>query len=305
RLIPPRESLHTTLNDLGRVIKKAISTKPITGIAKEIEDYFVRLTLENKFRETKKEAMKQIVQDMADTIQEMVASSDDFEKNMGTYVERIQSADDIKDILVLKDGIVGEIHKIRAQSRVLKKELEEHRKTTQSLAEKLEQTEAKALVDPLTNVLNRNAYNLKVKQMARNYERFKEPFSLLMIDIDRFKKFNDQYGHKSGDRVLHSVASSIQGALRASDLVFRYGGEEFVVLLQRVTRENAAKLAEKIRRQVESDYFVDQDQRLKVTVSVGVGCSQEGDTEVTIFERADQAMYRAKRNGRNRVEVAE
>ena len=169
----------------------------------------------------------------------------------------------------------------------------------------LEETEAKALVDSLTNVLNRNAYNMKVIQMMREFSQTKNYFCLLVLDIDHFKKFNDTYGHKAGDRVLKSVAASVQDSLRASDLVFRYGGEEFVVLLSGIQEDNAFKLAEKIRKGVEKEYFVDKDQKLKVTISLGVACVTEGESELELFERADKAMYVAKRKGRNRVEIAD
>ena len=88
-------------------------------------------------------------------------------------------------------------------------------------------------------------------------------------------------------------------------MVFRYGGEEFVVILNGIQLDNAAKLAEKIRKGVEKDYFVDKERKMKVTVSLGIACVQEGDTELTLFERADKALYEAKRKGRNLLEVAE
>ncbi|MFQ5450130.1 MAG: GGDEF domain-containing protein [Nitrospinaceae bacterium] len=310
KLIPEQESLNTTLRQLEDVVKKAIRSKPVTGIAKDIEDFFNQWILENEFRGTKDEAMKQIVLDLSSAIQQMVSTSGSFDQNMGKYVEKIQAAGKIDDILSLKDGIIKEIQQVQATSQTMRKELEEYRSTTQSLASKLEQTEAKALVDSLTKVLNRNAYNMKIAQMIREYHRAggksiltRKTFCLFVVDIDHFKKFNDQYGHKAGDRVLRSVASTIQETLRATDLVFRYGGEEFVILLAQCTLDNALSLANKIRSQVEKEYFVDQDKKMKITISVGVAAAQENDTEVTLFERADQAMYSAKRKGRNRVEI--
>jgi diguanylate cyclase len=224
---------------------------------------------------------------------------------MELSIEEIQAAGNIDDILALKDGIIAEIKKVRISSQSIKKELNEYRRTTQSLSSKLEQTEAKALVDALTNVLNRNAYNMKISQMIREFSRVNEPFCLLVIDIDHFKKFNDQYGHKAGDRVLRSVAASVQESLRASDLVFRYGGEEFVVILGGADLGIAAKLAEKVRQGVEKDYYIDKEKNMKVTVSLGVACVQPEDTELSLFERADKALYVAKRKGRNQVEIAE
>jgi diguanylate cyclase (GGDEF)-like protein len=141
--------------------------------------------------------------------------------------------------------------------------------------------------------------------MIREYKRYKDPISLILVDIDHFKKFNDKYGHRSGDRILHSVATSIQEPIRSSDLVFRYGGEEFVVLLNRASLSRTQKISEKIRQHVEKEYYIDKDKKLQVTISLGVTSIKEEDTEETLFKRADQALYAAKSKGRNRVEVVE
>ncbi len=302
-LLTREDALYSTLNKLGEVVKKATRPKPVTGIGKDIEDYYTRLKLETSFQETKNETVKQIVVNLSATLKEMVSASGDFDASMQKSIEKIQAAGDIQDILALKDAIVGEINRVRAGSQSLKKELEQFRKSTQTLSSRLEQTEAKALVDTLTNVLNRNAYNLKITQMIVEFARMKDTFCLFVVDIDKFKQFNDTYGHKSGDLVLRTVASAIQSNLRASDLVFRYGGEEFVVLLQGVHLDQAKRLGEKIRASVEKEYFVDKENKIRVTVSIGVAQVMEGDTEQSLFERADQAMYAAKKKGRNRVEL--
>ena len=146
----------------------------------------------------------------------------------------------------LKDVFVEEMQKVKEHSHTLNEELEEHKKNSLILAEKLEQSQAQALVDPLTNVLNRSAYNLKMVQLTHEFKRYNEEWALLMLDIDRFKKFNDDFGHKLGDKVLKSVAGTVSDSIRASDQIFRYGGEEFVVILGRINAKTATQLAEKI-----------------------------------------------------------
>lgn len=305
KLVSEKETLYASLTNLGEVVKKAIRPKPVTGLAREIEDFFTRQNLEVSFLNTKNQTVKQIVLDLTDAIQEITATTGEFDQAMGLNIEEIQRAGDIEDILEIKDRIIDEIGKVRVSSQSIKKELDEYRRTTQSLSSTLEQSEAKALVDSLTNVLNRNAYNMKISQVIREFSKLGEPFCLLVVDIDHFKKFNDKYGHKVGDQVLRAVSEAVQESLRASDLVFRYGGEEFVVILNGIDMDKAFKLAEKIRRGVEKDYFVDKDQKMIVTVSIGVACVREGDTESSLFERADKALYAAKGNGRNQVGIAE
>jgi diguanylate cyclase len=305
QMVPQKEALYSALKTLCDVVRKVTRPKPLTGMGKDIENFFKRQLLENKFRETKNETVKQIVIDLSETIKQIASTTDSFDQKMETSMEGIQSASNIEDILALKDGIIKELVKVRVNSQSLKTAVKEYKKTTQSLSVKLEETEAKALVDSLTNVLNRNAYNMKIIQLIRDFSQTKIYFCLLVLDIDHFKKFNDTYGHKAGDRVLKSVAASVQDSLRATDLVFRYGGEEFVVILNGIQEDNAFKLAEKIRKGVEKEYFVDKEKKLKVTISLGVACVTEGESELELFERADKAMYVAKRKGRNRVEIAE
>ena len=161
-----------------------------------------------------------------------------------------------------------------------------------------------ALVDPLTKVLNRNAYNLTLEQTIRDFRRYKDHTILMVADIDHFKKLNDNYGHKTGDRVLRSVASSLNNSIRASDFVFRYGGEEFVILLKKCSLDQGKKVAEKILGQVEENFSLDKGQKLSVTISLGLTQFKENDSEDSVFQRADQALYKAKTNGRNRVEIS-
>ena len=216
--------------------------------------------------------------------------------------ESISSPIDLgKEIVKLNSIFIEEIKKIRESSRTLQDELEDQRRTSITLAEKLEQSQAQALVDPLTKVLNRAAYNMRIGQMVQEYKRYKEEWALLTLDIDHFKKFNDEFGHQLGDNVLKSVAGTVKNCIRVSDRVFRYGGEEFVVLLGRINSEIATHLAEKICQTVERSYFVHGDKKLKVTVSIGGAIIATDDNELSIFERADKAMYQAKNNGRNQV----
>ena len=242
-----------------------------------------------------------MVLEVAETITSVLSNSSGFETNIGTCAKNIKSAENIQDILKLKDVFLGEMQKVREHSHTLNDELAEHKKNSTLLAEKLEQSQAQALVDPLTNVLNRSAYNLKMVQLTHEFKRYNEEWALLVLDIDHFKKFNDDFGHKLGDKVLKSVAGTVRDTIRVSDQIFRYGGEEFVVILSRINAKTATKLAEKICRQIEKDYFVDGGKKLQVTISIGGAIITKDDTEMSLFERADKAMYRAKNNGRNQV----
>jgi diguanylate cyclase (GGDEF)-like protein len=133
--------------------------------------------------------------------------------------------------------------------------------------------------------------------------RYKDNLSLLMVDLDHFKSVNDSHGHPAGDRVLQKVAEAMDSQLRASDTLYRYGGEEFVILLPETDRSGALTVAESIRRKVaDTVIVVDGNQTITITVSIGVACfPQDTENQEGLLKKADQAVYAAKNNGRNRV----
>jgi len=301
--LPADDALAKQLKSMATVIRKGVRVTPATELDKDIQGFFDRLILEKKFVDGEKDVVKIMVLEVVETIKSMLDSSGDFDENIGGCTEKIQEAATIQEILKVKDFLVVEMQKVREHSHSLYKELEKHRKASETLSKKLEESEAKALVDSLTNVLNRNAYNLKIGQLFHEFKRYKEPWALLVLNINHFKKFNDTYGHKIGDKVLKSVAGTVSNTIRVSDHIFRYGGEEFVVILSRVTKGTTKKLSEKIRMEIERDYFIDGEKKLKVTMSIGAAIITPEDTEASLFERADKAMYQAKQNGRNQVLV--
>jgi len=153
--------------------------------------------------------------------------------------------------------------------------------------------------DPLTGIHNRMALSSALQREVDLAQRQELPLSMLVIDIDHFKEFNDEHGHAFGDDVLVAVSQTIANTVRRSDLLFRYGGEEFVVLASHTGEEGAMLLAERIRRNVAALQTV-RGRTIALTVSVGVARLQETENTETFFERADKALYSAKHNGRNR-----
>ena len=157
-----------------------------------------------------------------------------------------------------------------------------------------------ATKDPLTGIFNRRYFLDYLKAKLEERQSFKFPLSLVMIDIDHFKKINDTYGHLIGDCVLQELSLILKRNTRVSDCVARYGGEEFVIVMPFATLENACKKVSKIRKEVEEHPFC-KDMKLKVTISAGVTEYQDGISLEELIEKADENLYEAKRNGRNRV----
>lgn len=160
-----------------------------------------------------------------------------------------------------------------------------------------------SLRDPLTGIGNRAALDCSFEREIKLAQRHRQKLSLLAIDIDHFKHVNDVLGHSAGDLVLQRVAQSLQQELRETDQVFRYGGEEFVVLLSNTDLNNAQLTAERLRTKIATTPIALDNSEHIVCVSVGVSESTNDDSTQTLFKRADTALYHAKKNGRNRVEV--
>ncbi|MCB1802492.1 MAG: diguanylate cyclase [Gammaproteobacteria bacterium] len=154
--------------------------------------------------------------------------------------------------------------------------------------------------DPLTGVQNRMALNIALTREVDLARRQSQPLSALVIDIDHFKAFNDQFGHSFGDDVLVAVAQTIANTVRRCDLLYRFGGEEFVVIASHTDVDGAKLLAERIRENIAALHTV-RGRTTRITVSVGVTSMVKGDTEESFFDRADQALYQAKKRGRNRT----
>lgn len=164
-----------------------------------------------------------------------------------------------------------------------------------------EQALTQALKDPLTGVNNRASMDAHLKHQVLVSERHKTALSLIMIDVDLFKSINDTFGHVVGDVVLRAVANAIVTCTRDSDVVFRYGGEEFVVVLTNTEGAGADFLAERIRQSIAALDIEALANHTSITVSAGVAQFVAGDTAIGLLQRADELLYQAKQGGRNRV----
>jgi len=162
-----------------------------------------------------------------------------------------------------------------------------------------------AIKDNLTGVYNRFYLNIKLEELEKEIRRYHIPLSIMMIDIDYFKRVNDAFGHYVGDEILRKMARLLRNSLRETDIVARYGGEEFTVLLPYTQLDKACKVAERIRKKIEETEFVVEEHKIKITVSIGVSEVDFEELEekgiIKFIKEADKLLYKAKKEGRNRV----
>lgn len=190
----------------------------------------------------------------------------------------------------------------RREKALLEKNLQNVRTEIEGVQAKTIALERETLLDPLTDIYNRRAYEQRLKQEMQRFKRYGQSFSLLLFDVDHFKNINDQYGHAAGDKCLKEMIQRFKPILRESDFLARYGGEEFIILLPGVDREGAYQAGEKLRRTLEHIRFRLRGKDIPLTISIGV--SEVSDTdkdERSLFQRVDKAVYEAKRLGRNRT----
>ena len=175
------------------------------------------------------------------------------------------------------------------------------KKEMQRQRELLDLYVSEARTDPLTGLANRRALNEELGRRIAQWRRRGTVLSLLLVDIDHFKRFNDQHGHQAGDEMLCLVARTLRSTLREMDVVSRFGGEEFAVVLPETNLAEAVRAAERIRENVAQAVLVLREQQLRNTVSIGVAQALETDGADALLRRADDALYAAKKAGRNRV----
>lgn len=157
-----------------------------------------------------------------------------------------------------------------------------------------------ATSDPLTRLDNRRQLRLHMRHHVARARRKDAPLCFLLLDLDHFKTINDRYGHDVGDTVLVHIAGILRGTCREQDLIARWGGEEFALCLPDTKLDEAQVLGERLRKRIEETPLVSESLTISLTTSIGGTCFLEGDDEDTVFQRADQMLYRAKRTGRNR-----
>jgi diguanylate cyclase len=183
----------------------------------------------------------------------------------------------------------------------LQERLDDAEETLKKQSAELATYMSAASTDALTGLPNRRVFDQELRRRYAEWRRHGLPFAVLLVDVDHFKKFNDQYGHLVGDKVLQEVSRILQATMRETDLVTRFGGEEFAIVLPASGQGEASRAAERVRVAVEKSLPRHDNEALKVTVSCGVANATTDDTSESLLKRADEALYASKRTGRNRA----
>jgi len=248
--------------------------------------------------------LRQLLIDIFSQVAQLTEQAGEYETIVSRSVDKLSEGSSIQDIRAVVDDLIVETKKIGQSGRATQEKLQEATDELEHLKKEFEQAKAAALVDFLTGIANRKAFDMVIQGSVQEAASNSEPLSLLLIDIDHFKRFNDEYGHIVGDEVLRLVARKIKENVRGRDFVARYGGEEFSVILPATPVLGAKTVAENIRlsfsegklKRVKTSEYLGT-----ITVSLGAAQYRPGESVEDFVNRADQALYFAKRSGRNRV----
>ncbi|WP_298313277.1 GGDEF domain-containing protein [Propionivibrio sp.] len=290
------------------IVAQPMNTRTISDAERRLKEViFKQSQLKHSLIEAK-EALKQMLAGFVDHLAEFADSTSDYHDKIEVCVEKIGQAEDISQLQDVLAEVIGEtrIIQINAQRsrddlRVTKLRVEEAEKRINELEEELDKASMLVRNDQLTGTLNRRGLEEAFDSEVARSQRRKSPLCVAMLDIDNFKKLNDTLGHDAGDAALIHLVTIIRETLRPQDTLARFGGEEFIILLPDTALEDAQKAIVRLQRELTKRYFLHGNEKVLITFSAGVTDYRRDDTQASVTKRADDAMYAAKKAGRNRV----
>ncbi|WP_426425965.1 GGDEF domain-containing protein [Bradyrhizobium genosp. A] len=244
------------------------------------------------------------IDDVMTVLSDALSMTGAYDTSLSGATEQLSSAKGRDQVKAIVEALLRSTGEMRETNKALEDRLTLSKNEISNLQQSLEAIRAESLTDPLTGLGNRKYFDRMIGMAVQGALASGEPLSLLLLDIDHFKSFNDSYGHLTGDQVLRLVGMSLKQTIKGQDITARYGGEEFAVVLPNTALRQALTVADHIRRAVMAKELKKKSTGEilgRVTISVGVAMLKQGDDTETLIERADACLYAAKRNGRNRV----
>ncbi len=298
------------INGLSEKFATTGKTRSLAAVYRKYrKKIYVFITGQKAYLAAREAELKEIIDLLTRAMATLDADNQVFNQAVYQQTEKIEELRQLDDIRKIKDSLSIGVSRLRTAVREKRmrdsRRLENLSKRVKTLNRELEATRAESMTDGLTGVYNRKALDgYLIDLVERNLAR-REPFCLLLLDIDDFKAVNDTFGHQVGDRVLIAVARQCRTIIRDDDFIGRYGGEEFAVVIPGVSLRVARKRAEQLCRKIaDTRYELDEEHQrgvLGVTVSIGVSSYRRGDTVSAVVARADKSLYAAKAGGKNRV----
>jgi diguanylate cyclase len=267
------------------------------------ETYLSPVRLSERIDNVGSQVKGEIEQVMA-MIDAAAGSATSYTESLADMSQKLGQSKDREGLRAIVEGLVHTAKEMEASNQKLEERLNASKQEINELQTNLEAVRNESLTDPLTQLANRKSFDSALEVAIADARAKNEPLSLMMTDIDHFKKFNDSFGHLTGDQVLRLVATSVKQNVKGQDTAARYGGEEFAVILPNTVLRSAITVADHIRRAVMTKELMKRstgEHLGRVTISIGVATLHKSDNPQMLIERSDKCLYAAKRHGRNRV----
>lgn len=247
------------------------------------------------------------LQDVSGLMDNMRSATSEYSGTLEGVSEKISNAETPEDLKDIMDGVAEDTAKMVKQNKKLEEQLDKSSVAMEELQKDLDRVRKEAMTDGLTGLSNRKSFDEQIESMVQKCNDEGEILTLLMLDIDHFKAFNDNYGHQVGDQVLRLVSHTLTDGVKGKDVAARYGGEEFVIILPNTNMNAGIAVGDNLRKAMANKEVINRssgENLGRITMSVGVAQYYAGESVEGLIERADAALYTAKHNGRNQVAAA-
>jgi len=247
------------------------------------------------------------LEDVSGLVTNVRNATSDYSVTLESVNEKLSNSDSKEDLENVLKSVASDTNKMLEHNKKLEHQLDKSSKAMDELKRDLERVRREAMTDSLTGLANRKSFDEQIARLKSDCDRQGKIFTLLMMDIDHFKSFNDNFGHQVGDQVLRLVARTLVDGVKGRDIAARYGGEEFAIILPETNLNAGVAVADNLRKAIATKEVVNRstgEQLGRITISVGVAQFYNEEEIESIIERADAALYTAKHNGRNQVAAA-
>lgn len=300
------------LNKLRETISKPLDLQVLEQAEQYLEEITQRQETVKRSLAEAKLTLKQMIAALITNIDELSDTTGEYQDKLEEYSNKISKTDDINELNQLLGLIMEETRQMQKSALNYRNDFLAAQAEVSLAQNKINQLEAelhqmgeKVHEDHLTGILNRRGLDSAFEREAARSARHQASLCFALLDIDNFKQLNDTHGHKVGDDALVYLVESIKETTRPEDVVSRYGGEEFVILLPNTRIDEAIQVLSRIRRSLTKKFFLNENKRILITFSAGVAQLQAGESQENIFKRADDALYSAKKGGKNQIVTAE
>ena len=304
--------LHGQIAVVQEIISQPLNPRVIYDVERSFKELIYKQGTLKQGLHDAKTTLKHMVTAFIDRLGEMSSSTSEYHKKIEGYSEQISDTDDINQLNRILENLMSDTKGMQADMQRSRDEMEETRKQVEASENKIKALEAEldkttSLVqeDFLTGTLNRRGMEEAFGREFARSERTHTPLCVGLLDIDHFKRLNDTYGHSVGDEALVHLVRVVKETLRPTDVVARFGGEEFVIILPDTSVEEGIKTLTRLQRELTKKFFLNKNEKVLITFSAGIALRQPDEPADAVIARADLALYKAKTAGRNRVFAAE